>query len=941
MTELKRQELLSYVNDFKPNIICIVEAYQKFGTIQFMHDCEFFKGYNSYWPKNLKRGTVIFIKNTIPVLKILDNDTVDCLGLKILLCGLEVVVGIVYRSPSTDDISAISAFIDFLCFNRANTIIFGDFNLPGVDWNRPLLNNKLIKLLKSIAKFNLKQIVTEYTRFRVNQKPSLLDLCLISDRIQNHYNIRYFSPVGKSDHSVILLEWHLFNDNRPMNTRKIKNWNKVDSEGVINYLNSIQWETVMGNLSPEQMSEFIERHILFSIENYVPDLVFGNSRPRLSIESKFLLKLKLRNWRKYLTENSTFNLYNYIDSRRQFKKSIARDDYINSKKLSEKCKKNSKMFWSQIRTKMNSDNGIQFLKEEDQLVSDPVDIANKFNQMFKNVFTKEIPIDFPLPNTTVTEYLTDIPLPSEQDIRKIIENLRDSKTIDPLKINVYFLKKFREVLVRPMTILYRKCITDAVFPAHWKIAHVIPLHKDGSKDNVSNYRPISLTSVIGKILERYVYFHLENFFIKNKLIDENQFGFKNARSVCLQLLVLKNYLEESLSNNESVDVIYLDFRKAFDAVPHQKLIKKLECYGIGGNCHKFLSSFLLDRTQCVKIRNVLSNHVNVTSGVPQGSVLGPLLFSFFISDLTKAVKNSQTLLFADDTKLFNKVTDNGNIKLQEDLFSVSEWCKNWQIDLNYKKCKCLHFGKENPKLDYYFDKDKLNSITNSTSERDLGVIFESDLLFEKHIDTKILTCTKLLGFLKFFFKNLDATSFVNLYISLIRPHLEFCSPVWNRTNRSFIVKIEKIQRKATKIPRGLSKLSYEDRLKKLNLPTLEFRRLREDIITIFKICKLPFLSDQILTFKKSSTRGHNLSLFKQRYTTKISRGSISNRVFEIWNKLPNQLPTFTLNQLKSCLSRQFGARVHSAGPFSVVGAIGSEPVQCSGNVPVHGGQPLP
>ena len=263
------------------------------------------------------------------------------------------------------------------------------------------------------------------------------------------------------------------------------------------------------------------------------------------------------------------------------------------------------------------------------------------------------------------------------------------------------IKRLINQLLTPLTILFRKSLLEGKFPDKWKTAHVIPIYKGaGTKDSPENYRPISLTSVVGKILEKFLYPQLEKYFDINGFIKNNQFGFKKGRSVCLQLLSFKNYLEKCLENNEPVDVLYLDFKKAFDTVPHKKLILKLESCGVGGKVLQFIESFLINRIQYVKIQSNLSDSVKVLSGVPQGSVLGPLLFSFYVSDLAAAVKNSFILFFADDTKIFLKITQNGNLKIQNDLDSVIAWSEKWQIDLNFVKSKCLHFGKGNPKFIY-------------------------------------------------------------------------------------------------------------------------------------------------------------------------------------------------------------------------------------------------
>jgi ribonuclease P/MRP protein subunit RPP40 len=348
-----------------------------------------------------------------------------------------------------------------------------------------------------------------------------------------------------------------------------------------------------------------------------------------------------------------------------------------------------------------------------------------------------------------------------------------------------------------------------------------------------------------------------------------------------------------------VDVIYLDFQKAFDKVPHERLLKKIKAHGVTGKVVEWVKSWLKDRKQRVVLNGKRSQWSKVKSGVPQGSVLGPLLFVIFINDIDRGVV-CRLLKFADDTKLIGRVKTEEDITLmREDLCRLYNWSCEWQMLFNIQKCKVLHFGYGNPEANYEMGTHTLDVVEE---ERDLGVLIDTKLTFSTQCLKAVNSANATLGMIKRTFVSRDKDILLQLYKSLVRPKLEYCIQVWRPWLLKDINLLEKVQRRATRMISGLEKMKYEDRLSALGLTTLQTRRLRGDLIEAFKICRNFEDVDYQQFFRLSNTglRGHSLKMYKERARLDIRKFSFSNRIVDEWNKLTEEIVQCrTVNNFKN------------------------------------------
>ena len=437
---------------------------------------------------------------------------------------------------------------------------------------------------------------------------------------------------------------------------------------------------------------------------------------------------------------------------------------------------------------------------------------------------------------------------------------------------------------------------------------ITPIFKSGDRSSVNNYWPISLLCILSKVFEQIIYDQVSEFVIST--ISVVQFGFLRHRSTVHQLLLFIDQLLNSLNHKSQFDTIYLDFSKAFDKVPHNLLLTKLRQIGIDGNLWLLLQHYLINRSHCVAINNHVSPQLPVLSGVPQGSILGPLLFLIYVNDLPSSTIHSSLLMFADDTKCLKPIASpHDAILLQHDLNLLSAWSHTWLLPFNASKCSILHFFSSSSVLtpDYYLDS---TPIPSSNHHKDLGVIFTTDLSWSNHYSHIASSAYKLLGLLRRSFSVTNLTSTKKLlYIALIKSRLTYASPVWRPHLIKDIVYLENIQRRATKFILNDFRSDYKSRLSSLHLLPLMMSFEINDILFFLKNCHLPQDCFDITTwfkFTSSSTRSSSSNKLSFNRPRNISSHHPFFEHFpRLWNALPNLDMSLSLSTLKKQIKQVF------------------------------------
>ncbi len=420
-----------------------------------------------------------------------------------------------------------------------------------------------------------------------------------------------------------------------------------------------------------------------------------------------------------------------------------------------------------------------------------------------------------------------------------------------------------------------------------------------------------LTCILCKVLESLLRDEMMEYMFRNDLFSPVQHGFLEARSCVTQLIAVMDKWSELIDEGSCIDAVYLDFQKAFDTVPHQRLFNKLKSYGISGSLLAWIKAFLSNRRQRVMIDGGYSSWKPVTSGIPQGSILGPFLFVVFINDLPDDVKNL-VYMFADDTKVFAKVTnDQERQSLQDDLDNLVKWSCTWQLNFNISKCKVMHLGNDNNNFKYHMGSDaQLHELESTDVEKDLGVHVDKDLTFDCHITECVKSANKILGLIRRTYHHLDSDTLRTLYVALVRPKLEYGNVVWSPRLQSHIDELERVQRRATKLVSSLRDKPYEDRLKALKLPSLAYRRMRGDAIEIYKythgkynVRSLPF---ELVDEDAQPTRNNGFKIAKKRCTSNVRKDFLGSRAVNPWNSLPSEVvQSPSLNSFKARLDKHW------------------------------------
>src|SRR5579864_8235140 len=749
--------------------------------------------------------------------------------------------------------------------SKKKILIMGDFNFADLNWRKPesLDDNHLF--MRCVNDNFLVQCVDDCTRGK-----NVLDLVLTSEENMAD-NLIVGEPFGTSDHQIIRWDFIACKGNPSKSSETVKTYDylKADYDKMRDDCKDIDWVRVMHEDSIELAWKGFREVMENLREKWIPvkrvknvKCKWGNSAV---VKSR---RAKVKAWNKYQCQKTDRNHANYKNKLRKAL-AVCRTAKRNyEQKLANDVKSNSKSFFAYVRSKQRTKDRVGPLRDSDgNVVVDDGKAAGLLNTYFGSVFTVEDRTKIPEPTQMFQgiieeEGLLDLQI-SEETVEKKLKELKLDKCPGLDGIHSKMLFELRKEISIPLAGLFSQSLETGVVPTDWKDAGVIPLFKKGKKFDVQNYRPVSITSIVCKIMESILKDVIVGHLEKHELIRDSQYGFTQGRSCLTNLLEFLEEVTVNMDEGKPVDVIYLDFSKAFDKVPHQRLYRKLLAHGIGGQILEWVKNWLTGRRQKVGVNKTYSGWENVISGVPQGSVLGPLLFLIYINDLDVGI-DSKLVKFADDTKMGRGVSTEQEVEvMREDLQKVFQWSLDWQMLFNTDKCTVLHMGRNNKEVVY---KMGTNEIKVSTQEKDLGVIVDKSGKPSEQCIVAVKKANGIFGMIKRNIKFKSKNVIVKLYKSLVRPRLEYCIQAWSPHLRKDIDMMERVQRRATRLIEGFKDVSYDDRLEQMGLISLEKRRVRGDLIQVFKLLKGYIKIDYRKFFEISligRTRGHSLKLVKK------------------------------------------------------------------------------
>jgi hypothetical protein len=732
--------------------------------------------------------------------------------------------------------------------------------------------------------------------FPTHSHNNILDLVLCND--DSIINVENLGPLGNSDHVMLMISTNHFMKNECNDYVKY-NWSKANYNIMGNELDQIDWDREIINVHDGW--KLFKETIHKVIENNVPKIVCkGDSKKPIWMNSYIsrLRNRKSRMYKKMKSENTEQSIIDYKLAQKELKKAVRNAKRKVEVRISKQSGNTGrKKFSSYVKSKMNTKTGIgPLLDENKNVISDNKGMANLLNDYFSSVFTRDDPTqELPqLDQRMINEHLVNIII-TKDDVAKRIDALKLGKSPGPDGISTNILKKLKFSVVDPLQKLYQLSMDTGEIPDDWKIAKVVPIFKKGAKGKPENHRPVSLTSEVCKIEESIVREKISDHFLNNSLLNSSQHGFMNNKSCQTNLLEFLDKVSQVVDEGKAMDVVYLDFSKAFDKISHSKLLLKLEEHGIGGKVRDWIENWLTGRRQFVSVNGAMSEERIVSSGVPQGSVLGPILFITFINDLDNAAILMDIIRkFADDTKGGKVVMTQRDAELfQEAIDGLIEWANIWGMDFNIKKCKIMHFGRNNQHFKYQMNGVDLAEVD---LERDIGVCVASNLKPSQHCLEAAGRAKAVLGQISRCFHYRDRIVFLRLYTQYVRPHLEFSSSVWSPWLAADIDKLEGVQKKAIGMISGLTADDYPGKLKELDLWSLTMRRTMFDMIQVFKIannignikCSLVFNRDRNINAQTRNQRDP-LNLVKNRTNLEIRRNFFCERVVDTWNHIPSEI----------------------------------------------------
>ena len=892
-------------------------------------------------------GVLLYIHNDLPTSNESTYDDTQCQAVFCTLPSSDTILASVYRPPDTTLegteklLTFMSKYIKDATHDRhMDIIITGDINLPGINWkDLTITKDESVKSAQALLSFMSNHLLSQYVNIPT-RKNNTLDLFITNNaNLPLHIEEEDTAPKF-SDHKLISVTTQQTlkplppkgKPSFPSHTFRNLKIQKSVIPDIKKHLQSVNWDELRSICSEEEYPELFRLTVLQICQIYAPLKTDNkkNTKPlNKFVKERTILNRKRRrfNARLQAAKSKANNAHNIkkIDGELQniqekIKESIHNEKLEDERRAIDTIRENPKYFYSfsKKHSKKKSTVG-PLIDKNNKLQQDPKQMANMLQDQYASVFsdpesnTNHKPDQVPL-----ISILEDIDFTCE-DITAAIKEIGEFSACGNNDIPAIILKNCAEELSYPILQIWKDSMKSAHISPAFKAQHITPVFKKGSKAKAENYRPISLTShiikIFGRVVRKKIVAHLE----ANQILCKNQHGFQPGKSCLTQLLahidiILKNFLE-----GNDTDSIYLDFSKAFDKVDHKILLDKLYACGIRGKLLDWLRSYLSNRYQTVVVNGCSSYTAEVKSGVPQGTVLGPILFLIYINDLSQCIKHSLVGHFADDTRILKTIACSNDVTLlQQDLQETITWSANNKMVLHEGKFELLCHTAGKPKLlhelpfsNQYFEYTTRGGtiITPCQLVRDLGVHVTPNLSWTPHINILADKGRQLIAWVLSVFSDRTELTMMTLYRAIIRSRLEYLSPLWHPSKIEDIKTLEGVQRLFTSKVSGLSELSYWQRLKKLKLMSLQRRRERFIIISMWKIFNGTASNDLNIGKTYSERRGLRAVVPPLCKSASAHCQTLYDQSFAItgpklWNCLPTKLTTITTKTtFKSALAK--------------------------------------
>lgn len=808
---------------------------------------------------------------------------------------------VIYRSPNSSSVNN-DCLLDVLKLAKNSSLVVGDFNYPNINWESFSGPNDVHSFIELVSD----KFWNQHVDFATHRNGNVLDLIFAESGMITE--VTNDGQLGNSDHCIITFTTNKAWVKKHYSQPKY-NFSRADTLQMRRLFKGCNWTEALDTNDINTAWLNFKSIYNSTVSQCVP-LMKANKKKRPAWMDKSLLssiRQKQRLWKTYKATPSVANLSEFKSAEKALKKKIRKAKLKYEESLAKNAKENPKAFYAYVGSKRSNKTGIGPLEDsQGRLISDDSEMATLLNDYYSSVFENESAFtsvqadSFPGPSL---ETLQISPLLVKQEMLRLKRHCSPG----PDGIASFVLIEACEELVHPLTQIFKLSLRKSTVPDDWKVANITPIHKSGSVKLVSNYRPISLTSIVSKLLEKLLKAAIMKHVMENELLNSSQHGFMAKKSCLTNLLHCLEEVTAILDSGDCVDILYLDFAKAFDKVQHKRLLSKLEALNIKGEILAWIKAWLSNRKHRVVLNGKQSDWCAVPCSVPQGSVLGPILFIIYINDIDGCIEDIIALLlkFADDTKVIKRIsTVADNLALQDVINNLMAWAKKWQMSFNVGKCKILHLGNNNPQFVYNMEGVTLNVTSN---QKDLGVFVDQSAKPSLQVSKAAQKANQVLGRLLRSFKCREKTTMVQLYKTFVRPHLEYAIQAWCPYTIKDIDTLEKVQKRFVRQITSLSG-TYEEKLLKIGLTSLRDRRTRGDCIETFKMLRgftkvdkstwLTFLSREVGPQTRLSS--DPLSLETKPARLDLRKHFFSVRIPTIWNALPLTIRQSTsVNQFKA------------------------------------------
>jgi len=915
----KRAALAELVDYTDPDAIIMTET----KLDDTVNSAEFLPPSYRAFRKDRKRGgggVMICIKSQYNVEEVQFETNSEVVWIKVHLRNQrQLLLGSFYRQPNhrSDQVESMSKTLEHLSNQYRNSknctfILGGDFNVGDIKWDQACVKQGSRE--KIVSQMVL-DVLDEHHLSQMQREPTRLDRILDLFCTNKPGLVRNLQTIpGLSyDHHIILADMNI----RPVFNKKVKRkvyaYSKADWDAIKGEFSLFNESYVCGDGEVEVKWAELKQKLETLIDKFIPSKLTSARYhlPWLSAELKRMTRRKHRLYNKAKKSRKAKHWDDFVKFKKYVRNSIrkAHWDHINGLLMDSLADNNTKPFWNYIKSQKQEQVGVAPLFEGGVTHTSAEDRAAILSRQFSSVFTRDARGDCP--------QILGQPFPSmhhfevtTEGVRKLLHSIKPHKAAGPDNISCRLLKNIADELAPSLTHLFNLSLNTGILPKDWLTANVVPVYKKGNIHRAENYRPVSLTCVVCKILEHIVCKQIMIHLDKYTILTDAQHGFRREHSCESQLLITLHDLLSFFDRKIQVDVAVLDFSKAFDTVPHDRLIHKLDHYGIRGNVKNWIKGFLTSRTQKVLVDGKCSDLADVVSGVPQGTVLGPLLFLLHINDLPLHV-TSKIRLFADDCLLYRQVTTpEDSLLLQKDLDSLENWGKNWGMSFNAKKCNILRISRGSTPIGkmYSLGDEILAEVDNT---KYLGITISNDLNWSPHISKITQKANNSLAFLrrnlKLCPKQLKETAFK----ALVRSLIEYSASVWDPFLIGHINDIEKVQRRGARFVYGdydySSGRSVTGMIAELGWCSLADRRRDQRLAMLYRVINglIAVPSSDILLTADARTRSvhrKNLTFRHIRANTNQFKNSFFPRTIVDWNKLDDRVVgSPTLEAFKSKL----------------------------------------